>query len=158
MWVVSIYMYITLGVYEGQQTKCPRLWIWYVISITYLFFLSKVFYDFQCISLSLYKEPFVLPCMAPLESGIRKMGSSREWMSLPSPLYLLSSYLPYRSSGPCPSPLPTSEPHTGNVLWIWVFTLLLGCLQALSQCLPWVQEPQVYLDVNDLIRPWNHLE
>ena len=55
----------------------------YAIPLTSLFFLSTVFYGFQSTKLSFPNEPFPLPCLGPLESGIRKMGSWRECMSLP---------------------------------------------------------------------------
>ena len=50
---------------------------------TSLFFLSTVFYGFQCTNLPVPNEPFPLPCLGPLESGIGKMGSWREWMFFP---------------------------------------------------------------------------
>lgn len=46
--------------------------------------LSTVFYGFQCTKLSLPNKPFPLPCLGPLESGMGKMGSGREWIFLPS--------------------------------------------------------------------------
>ena len=123
------------------------------VLVSSFFFFSKVFYSFQCINLSVPKETFVLPCLGPLESGMGKIGSWREWMSLPSPLNLLSGYLYCRCVGPCPQVSPLV-----NLIWSIVFTLLLECPQALPQCLAWVQEAQVYLHVNDLIRPSNYLQ
>ena len=159
MWVVSIYIYITFSrirrsvcdllvydhipVYEYENWNCP-------------FFLSTVSCGFPCTNLSLHKEPFVLPCLGPLESGMGKMGSWREWMFL---LPLCTYSLVTCSIGALGHTLylclQMSLP-TGNFLWIWVFILLSKCPQGLSQCLACVLEPQVYLHMNEHIRP-SHL-
>ena len=79
----NIYVHLVYEYSKVNNTKYSSLWVWYVIEITYLFFLSTGSCGFLCKNLSLPKEPFVLPCWGPLESGMGKMGSWREWLSVP---------------------------------------------------------------------------
>lgn len=156
LWEVSVYMYITFSNIGSSTTLNSPVYVYamslqllvssflqecpMIFSVQMFHFLRRLFH---CLAWVLYSQGWER--WAHEESDISTLPSIPAlWLLVAQEHWVTPFTSAYQGS-----------PYR-DFLWIWVFTLLQECPQGLSQCLIWVQEPQI--PTNDHLRPPNLLQ
>ena len=149
LWVVTKYMYITFSsIGESTALNIPV----YECGMSLWLLVSSFFQ--HCPMVSSAQIFHFLRRLSPALLGSSRVRNRKDglvkWVNVPPfPLFLPSCCLSYRCAEPCPSRLPTSEPLTGNFLWIWVFTLLLNVCKDSPNAWPGSMSPRYTYKCSD---------